>query len=243
MKTFLLFLTLGLNNIARYLYLQVSNNERMKQKFLYTTLLFAITIGFGFKVIAGNAKKTVKTANSSPAVLVSAKVNTSASSIGWLAKKVIGQHNGKVNIQEGSVMTKNGVLAGGDFIIDMKSITCDDLTDENYNKKLIGHLNSTDFFNVYEFPTASLKITKVLKLTNKINSYNLTGDLTIKGITNSITFPATFKAVGKVFEGVAKITIDRTLWDIKYGSTNFFEGLGDKAIKNEVELNVSFATN
>jgi polyisoprenoid-binding protein YceI len=214
----------------------------VKQKLLYTTLLI-ITIGFGFNVIAGNAKKPANTAKPALAAVVTSTVNTSTSSIGWLAKKVIGQHNGKVKFQEGSVMTKNGVLAGGDFIIDMKSITCDDLTDENYNKKLIGHLNSTDFFNVYEFPTASLKITKVLKLTNKINSYNLTGDLTIKGITKSITFPATFKANGKVFEGVAKITIDRTLWDIKYGSTNFFEGLGDKAIKNDVELSVSFATN
>jgi polyisoprenoid-binding protein YceI len=83
----------------------------------------------------------------------------------------------------------------------------------------------------------------VLKLTKKVNTYNLTADLTIKGITKSITFPATFKTVGKTFEGVAKITIDRTLWDIKYGSSNFFEGLGDKAIKNDVELNVSFATN
>jgi polyisoprenoid-binding protein YceI len=83
----------------------------------------------------------------------------------------------------------------------------------------------------------------VLKYTKKVNSYNLTADLTIKGITKSITFPATFKMVGNKFEGVAKITIDRTLWDIKYGSSNFFEGLGDKAIKNEIELSVVLATN
>ena len=83
----------------------------------------------------------------------------------------------------------------------------------------------------------------MLKLTKKIDTYNLTADLTIKGITKSITFPATFKKVGNVFEGNAKITLDRTKWDIKYGSSSFFEGLGDKAIKNEIELNVNIASN
>ena len=125
----------------------------------------------------------------------------------------------------------------------MKSITCDDITDADYSKKLVGHLNSTDFFNVSEFPTANVKITKVLKLTNKPNTYNLTADLTIKGITKSITFPATFKARGQGCEGNARITIDRTWGDSKYGSYNFFEGLGDKAIKNEIELNVNLASN
>lgn len=170
-------------------------------------------------------------------------VNTTKSNIKWIGKKVLGQHNGQVKIQDGSFTLKNNVLTGGEFTIDMKSITCDDLTDPDYNKKLIGHLNSMDFFNVEQFPTATLKITKVLKNTKIANTYNLTANLTVKGITKSITFPATFKKVGNVFEGTAKITLDRTKWDIKYGSSSFFEGLGDKAIKNEIELNVNIATN
>lgn len=186
---------------------------------------------------------TTKTNTVKPVSVKVSSINTGTSYISWLAKKVVGQHNGKVKFQDGTITTKNGVLTGGSFTVDMKSITCDDLTDVDYNKKLIGHLNSSDFFNVYEYPVATIKITKVLKLTKKINTYNLTADLTIKGITKSITFPATLKPVGNIFEGAAKIVIDRTLWDIKYGSSNFFEGLGDKAIKNDVELNVFFATN
>lgn len=186
------------------------------------------------------SKTTAKTATTS---VKSTAVNTSKSTIDWVGKKVLGQHNGKIKIQSGTILTKNGILAGGEFVIDMKSITNEDLTDPDYNKKLIGHLTSADFFNVEQFPTSNVKITKVLKLTNKPNTYNLTADLTIKGITKSITFPATFKAAGNGFEGNAKITVDRTLWDIKYGSSNFFEGLGDKAIKNEFELNVNLASN
>lgn len=180
--------------------------------------------------------------SSGSTTLKTSTVNTDKSTIDWVGKKVLGQHSGKVKIQSGSIITKGNVFTGGSFVIDMKSITNEDLTDADYNKKLIGHLSSSDFFNIEQFPTANVKITKVLKLTNIQNSYNLTADLTIKGITKSITFPATFKATGNIFEGNAKITIDRTLWDIKYGSSNFFEGLGDKAIKNEIELNVYLAS-
>lgn len=173
----------------------------------------------------------------------SVNLNPEKSSIQWTGKKVLGQHTGKVKIQSGTFSTNKGVLTGGEFTIDMTTITCEDLADADYNKKLIGHLNSADFFNVKEFPAANLKITKVLKATKVPNSYTLTGDLTIKGITNSITFPATFKAAGKGFEGNATFTIDRTLWDVRYGSSNFFEGLGDKAIRNEIEFKVNLASN
>ncbi len=208
-------------------------------------LLYSIT--FSLVLITLSTSRVIAKENSDPkattSVVKSIDINTEKSTIDWIGKKVLGQHSGKVKIQSGTVNAKNGVLGGGSLIIDMTSIICEDLSDADYNKKLIGHLNSTDFFNVAAFPTATLKITKVLKLTNKPNTYNLTADLTIKGITNSITLPATFKAVGGNFEGSAKITIDRTLWDIKYGSSNFFEGLGDKAIKNEIELNVNLAFN
>lgn len=206
----------------------------MKKQIVSMAFLFALSVlGMTSTFAKGGASAVVKTT----------AINTEKSTIDWIGKKVLGQHNGKVNIQSGSIFTKDNVLTGGSFVIDMKSITSEDLKDADYNKKLIGHLNSADFFNVAEFPTATLKITKVLKLTNKPNEYTVTADLTIKGITKSITFPATFKAVGNGFEGNANITIDRTLWDIKYGSSSFFEGLGDKAIKNEFELNVKIATN
>lgn len=209
----------------------------MKQK-IAISFIFFLTTTFAINTYAQTA-----TANTNASASKTSNVDISKSYVGWLAKKIVGQHNGKVKLQEGTVQTKNGILVGGNFIINMNTISCDDLTDPDYNGKLIKHLNGKDFFDVSGFETASLKITKVLKLTKKINTYNLTADLSIKGITKSITFPATFKTVGKAFEGVAMITIDRTMFDIKYGSSNFFDGLGDKAIKNDVELNVVLATN
>ena len=169
-------------------------------------------------------------------------VNTDKSAINWVGKKVIGQHHGKVKLQSGNVYTKGDILTGGNFVIDMRSIMNEDIKDVDYNKKLVAQLKSQDFFNVQEYPTASLKITKVAKVVSKQNEYTLDGDLTIKGITKNISFPATFKADGKGYKGNANITIDRTLWDIKYGSSSFFEGLGDKAIKNEIELVVKIAS-
>lgn len=186
---------------------------------------------------------TVSSQTTTAAKVKVVAVNTQKSNVEWTGKKIVGQHNGTIKLKEGTITTKNNLLAGGTFVIDMTTIACTDITDENYNKELVQHLNNEDFFNVKEFPTAILKITKVLKIKNKSNSYNLSADLTVKGITKSITFPATFKKTGNVFEGNASITIDRTLWDIKYGSANFFEGLGDKAIKNDIELKVSIASN
>jgi polyisoprenoid-binding protein YceI len=198
-----------------------------------------LTLVFAFVLLA--------TTNASAQKSVAVNINTEKSSLGWLGKKVIGQHNGKVSLTSGTVFVNKGTLTGGEFVINMESITCDDIENPDYNKKLIGHFNSTDFFNVAEFPTAKLKITKVLANITKGSTaaptnYTITADLTIKGITNSISFPATFKATGSSFEGNATFTIDRTLWDIKYGSSNFFEGLGDKAILNEIEFTVNLAS-
>lgn len=208
----------------------------MKQKLLiYTITLFTV-----FIMVKVNYARNGASSNSNN--VITSEINTQKSYIDWVGKKVLGQHNGRVKVKSGNIISKNGILGGGSFIIDMSSITCTDIADEKYNAKLIGHLNSEDFFNVDEFQTAELKITKVLKVTGKENSYNLSAVLTIKGISNTITFPAIFKSTGKGFEGNATITIDRTLWDIKYGSSNFFEGLGDKAIKNEIELTVYVAS-
>ena len=214
-----------------------------KQVLLFIAFSLAfIVIGSNVFAQSSTVAKTTKTKTTTSSVKTTA-INTEKSFVGWVGKKVLGQHNGKVKLQSGTITTKGAVLTGGNFVIDMNTITCDDLTDQDYNKKLIGHLTSMDFFYVSEYPTAILKITKVLKLTNKPNAYNLTADLTVKGIAKSVTFPATFKKVGNIFEGNATITMDRTLWDIKYGSSNFFEGLGDKAIKNDIELKVYIASN
>lgn len=168
-------------------------------------------------------------------------INAKKSSVHWIGKKIVGQHSGSVNIQTGNIVIKNELLAGGYFVIDMRSLKNEDLKDASYNKKLVNHLNSADFFNVTEYPTATAKITKVSVISP--NEYSVTADFTIKGITKSVTFPTTLKAGGNGYKGNANITLDRTLWDIRYGSSSFFEGIGDKAIKNEFELKVNIVSN
>lgn len=159
-------------------------------------------------------------------------VDTKGSKIHWLAKKVTGQHEGFINISNGTLSVAKGKVTGGTFTIDMKSIVCTDITDAGYNQKFISHITTGDFFEVEKFPTATFKITKVA-------GSNITGDLTLHGITKSITFPATItSAAGKV-TATAKIPVDRTDFNIKYGSKKFFESIGDKAIDDVFNLDVT----
>lgn len=171
---------------------------------------------------------------------VSLPVQTEKSTVKWLGKKLLGQHGGTVTLAKGSVVLNNGILGGGEFTIDMNSIKCTDITDADMNARLIGHLKSDDFFAVEKFPTAQLKITKVMRLTDpdKAGQYVVTADLTIKGITNPVEFPVTLSSKGKTYSASANIVIDRSKWDVRYGSSSFFDDLGDKAIKNDIEFAV-----
>jgi len=162
-------------------------------------------------------------------------VNKSASSIAWLAKKVTGEHNGTVGISAGALSINGNKLVGGNFTIDLKSIKDLDITDAGYNQKFIGHITSGDFFEVEKFPTASFVITKVA-------GNQVTGNLTVKGITKSITFPAEIAVKGGKVSAKANITIDRTDFNIKYGSKKFFESIGDKAIFDDFALTVSLVS-
>lgn len=202
-----------------------------------------LLIGVSFVFASFTMQKTSPSSASSKSAVSIKLVNISKSSASWIGKKISGEHSGTVQLSSGTVTVKNGILGGGEFILDMNSIKCTDIKDSNYNAKLVKHLKDDDFFGVNQFPTATLKITKVLKIKNKSNAYNLICNLTVKGITNEITFPATFKKEGNVYVGSATIKVDRTKWGIKYGSSNFFEGLGDKAIKNEFEMKVNIVTN
>lgn len=160
-------------------------------------------------------------------------INTEESTVVWTGKKVTGQHTGKINIKSGSLDFDNGALVGGSFTIDMASIVCTDL-DEGSAKKLEGHLKSDDFFGVENNPTSQLTITKVER-GEATGSYNITADITIKGITQPINFTA---QVGSTMAS-AMVTIDRSKFNVKYGSGSFFDGLGDKMIYDEFELDLN----
>lgn len=163
------------------------------------------------------------------------EVDTAKSTIAWKGYKVTGEHAGTINVKSGSLDIQDGVLKGGSFEIDMTSIACTDLQGE-YAGKLVGHLASPDFFNVAEFSTASFKITKAIAYAG--GDHKVTGNLTIKDKTQEISFRA------NVTDGIAtaKIVIDRSKFDIRYGSGSFFDNLGDKTIYDEFDLDISLAT-
>jgi polyisoprenoid-binding protein YceI len=163
------------------------------------------------------------------------KVEASKSKVAWLAKKVTGQHNGTVVINSGVLSVANGSVTGGTFEINMTSIECLDLQGE-WKDKLVGHLKSDDFFSVAKNPTSKFEITNVAK---KGEETLVTGNLTIKGITQTISFPASISQKGNVVVAIATIKVDRTKFDIKYGSKSFIEGIGDKAIDDDFELQVN----
>lgn len=171
----------------------------------------------------------------------SVSVNTAESYIVWKGYKVTGSHNGKVMIKNGELqLDEAGMLTGGGFDIDMTTISCDDLEGE-WADKLIGHLKSDDFFGVANYPTAKFVITNVVSR-GKPGEYKVVGNLTIKETTKEIKFNTVLKETEGKNVATADITIDRSEFDIRYGSGSFFDNLGDKTIYDEFELSVNLVT-
>ncbi len=165
------------------------------------------------------------------------KVNTDKSTIHWIGKKVTGEHDGYISIKEGQFYIVNNQITRGQFYIDMSSMTCTDIEDATYNQKLVGHLKSADFFGVENYPTAKLIITKSTPF--KDNQCVLHGNLTIKDKTDDVQFIV--KRNNDVYK--AKINVDRSKYDVKYGSSSFFDNLGDKVIYDIFELEVKLILN
>lgn len=157
------------------------------------------------------------------------EVNKETSKVTWKAYKVTGSHTGTVDLKEGALMFDDGKLTGGEFVVEMATLVSTDLEGE-YKGKLEGHLKSDDFFGVETHPTAKLVFAEV-NASGK-NSYEVTGDLTIKGITKPVTFDVSVYGS----KATATMKIDRSEYDVKYGSGAFFENLGDKTIYDEFDL-------
>ncbi|MBC6988484.1 MULTISPECIES: YceI family protein [Hymenobacter] len=168
------------------------------------------------------------------------KLQPQLSTLGWDAKAVTHGHNGTLQFSDGQLVVKGNQLIGGTATVDMKTLKATDITDAENNGKFMGHMNSDDFFSIAKYPTATFKITSVTPIKGaaaNANNATITGDLTIKGKTNPVTFPAKVGVKNGVAAASGTATIDRTKYDIKYGSKSFFEGIGDKAIYDEFTLN------
>lgn len=164
-----------------------------------------------------------------PVEVVKKEVKAEESKVAWKAYKVTGSHSGSVALKSGALMFDNDKLTGGEFAVDMTSLIATDLEGES-RQKLEGHLKSDDFFSVESHGTATLVFTNV-KSTGK-NSYEVTGDLTVKGITKPVTFDVSVYGS----KATATMKVDRTQFDVKYGSGSFFDDLGDKTIYDEFDL-------
>jgi polyisoprenoid-binding protein YceI len=165
-----------------------------------------------------------------------ATVNKAESQVRWEASKVTGTHWGYVPLKNATLDYAGGKIKGGSFDMDMVNLTVEDLTDAKSKNSLTGHLKSDDFFSVEKFNTATFKITEAKP--GKGTDYTITGNLTIKGITQKISFPAKVSVAGKKVTATGQITFDRTKFDIKYRSKSYFEDLADKMIYDEVKLDV-----
>jgi len=154
------------------------------------------------------------------------------SKIDWVGRKITGAHNGTIEVKEGELILHDGKLAGGKFIVDTSSIKILDVTDPATNAQFAGHLASDDFFSIEKYPEATLEITSV-------SDNQVEGNLTIKGITRPVSFDAAVKVDGDTLIATCKLMIDRTKYEMKFRSGNFFKDLGDTLIYNDFELKVS----
>ena len=165
-------------------------------------------------------------------------VDVATSVITWKGTKPTGAHDGTIILKEGSLNLEAGELIGGSFVIDMSSIKNLDL-DAGGAAKIVGHLSGSDFFDVVKYATSKFLITSVANVEGKLA---VTGNLTIKDVTKSITIPAMLSTEGNITTFKSeKFNIDRAEFNIKYASKTFFNNLKDKFIDDMIEL--SFTVN
>lgn len=206
----------------------------MKKIVLSCAVILALTVASCKNNIA-NAEQAVEQA--AAAVMVSGTYTVEPSSVvEWVGKKPTGQHTGTIGLQSGSLTIDNGKVTG-DFTIDMNSITVTDITEADGKLDLEAHLKGTGkedgadhFFNVKTYPTGTFKLTS-------FDGANVTGDLTLKGKTKTISFPATLTITDNEVTLESKpFEINRVDFGVNYASKSVFGDLKDKFINDEIEL-------
>jgi len=201
----------------------------MKTNIKHILVAVTVVLGTAFASQAGNNESEKQTH----------VLNKEKSALHWVGKKVSGQHSGTIEIKSGGFAVKNGIVTDGEFTADMRTIQVTDLQGD-YKGKLEGHLKSPDFFDVVGHPIATFRTTSIIPIEgvgSKGHNVTVTADLTIKGITKQVTFPARIVVAGSKVIARGDLVFDRTDYDIKYGSGKFFDSLGDNMISDEVTFN------
>tara|TARA_B110000211_G_C13879518_1_gene464534 strand:+ start:32 stop:670 length:639 start_codon:yes stop_codon:yes gene_type:complete len=167
-------------------------------------------------------------------------VDTAVSVLTWIGNKPTGSHNGTVTIKSGGLLVEEGTLKGGEFVIDMNTITNLDMAGSDGAGKIEGHLKAPDFFDIAVYPTSKFVITKVEEVDGKLA---VTGNLQIKDVTKSITIPAMISTEGGVTTFKSDVfNVDRADFNVKYGSKRWIEGLKDKFINDLMEISFEVKT-
>jgi polyisoprenoid-binding protein YceI len=182
-----------------------------------------------------------KTKNNAPASSLSLHVgnenyfiiDTKETVVAWKGSSVHGAHTGYVYISKGELMIENGQLMGGTVEVDMSTIEGNDHRSDN---NLIKHLKDSDFFEVKEFPFSTIAITRVASI--NVEDKEIIGNLTIKGITHPVSFPAKVEVKDGIVKANGKLVIDRTKWDVRYNSGKFYDNLADKTISDSIEFQI-----
>lgn len=176
-------------------------------------------------------------------------MNTEATQINWRGTKPGGEHYGTVSASEGKLMVENGNITGGTFTIDLNSIVCEDL-EGDMNARLVGHLKSEDFFYTENYPEAVFEIVSINEYTGEAPAegvsptHEITGNLTMRGETKSITFPAMVKMEGdRVMAKTNEFSIDRTKWGVNFKSKSVFAEFKDDFINDMINLQFSVEFN
>jgi len=206
-----------------------------------TSKIIAIGIILAFNS-CGNASKNEETkdpvtTNNPIEESKNYSISTSESVVNWSGKGVGHGHKGTINVKSSSFSMNNDIISDFEISIDMKSIIIADIADPSENLKLSNHFKNDDFFGVDKHPTSTLKIIDASDL-NKVKA-----NMTIKGVTQEITFPVTITKQNDKLVLTTKIQIDRTKFGITYSSGNFFENLGDYLIDDIIDLNITIVGN
>lgn len=217
----------------------------MTMKLLKNMLLVAVLIAFSSckdkadEATTSEIEEAAKSENSA----ITYTVNVEKSTINWKGFKPTGTHTGTIGLNNGTMNATADGLESGSFEINMKSINVTDLASGDGKENLEAHLMGTvegkegDFFNVNQFPTANFAITGIIAGENGMSK--LSGNLTLKGKTQNISFPVSIYDEGDTMTIKSdSFTIDRTLWGINFGSKSVFDNLGDKFINDEMELQI-----
>ncbi|GAB3341045.1 YceI family protein [Larkinella ripae] len=207
----------------------------MKTNQIFAGLLaFVLLASTPLTIIAGTSGPG-KRPGAVVAKSVTYAVDTEQSTLIWNAKKVGGEHTGNIKLTKGEFVFDGKKLTAGNFTADMTTIT-----ENKGSERVVTHLKNDDFFAVDKNPTATFKITKLAPISGAAAgqpNYNVTGDLMIKGTTKPITFPAVVKQDGENVEAVAKLTVNRLEYDIKYRAA-LIGTAADKIIEDTFSLDL-----